>query len=432
MKLSVVIVPALMCFAGQAQFENIGRKIEERAKQRAESRVDRTIERGFDKVEESIDNSTSMNKKDKKASKKNEKTRRESDNDDTETADSKENRQKSKEKSGSDFQIYSKFDFIPGEKVIALEDFSQDAIGDFPAKWNTNSGGEVVTITGKMGKWLKLGSDGVFYPEFLENLPENFTIEFDLFTSPTAYDFLIYFVDGGNNNLLNFHQNNMIKFKIDPLGNHYIQANDRHSGSKLFNQSQQKGFNFEDKRLCRLSIWRQKSRLRIYLNEEKLWDVPRAFEHDIPYRFVVGMDSYYVETQGFFISNLRVAVGLPDTRSKLLTEGRLVTRGITFDTGSDRIKSESYGVLREIAQVLIENPEVSIKIIGHTDSDGKPEMNLELSRKRAEAVARSLHQDFKIDAKRMTTEGKGASEPVEPNTTPQGKANNRRVEFVKL
>jgi outer membrane protein OmpA-like peptidoglycan-associated protein len=122
----------------------------------------------------------------------------------------------------------------------------------------------------------------------------------------------------------------------------------------------------------------------------------------------------------------------PDTRSKLLTDGKLITRGITFDVGSDKIKPESYGVLKEIAQILTENPTVKIKIVGHTDSDGDANKNLELSKKRADAISKVLSKEFKIDASRMQTDGQGATEPSEPNTTPQGKANNRRVEFIKL
>lgn len=127
-----------------------------------------------------------------------------------------------------------------------------------------------------------------------------------------------------------------------------------------------------------------------------------------------------------------MAAGLPDTRSKLLTEGKFVTHGILFDVNSDRIKPQSYGVLKDIASVLSENSSVAVKIIGHTDSDGNAAANLDLSQRRAEAVKVSLIKDFGIDASRLQTDGKGASQPVDSNNTAEGKANNRRVEFVKL
>jgi len=82
------------------------------------------------------------------------------------------------------FQSFSKFDFVPGEKIVAMEDFTQDAIGDFPAKWNTNASGEIVTLAGQTGRWLKLTKAGFFTSDFITELPENVTVEFDLFVRP--------------------------------------------------------------------------------------------------------------------------------------------------------------------------------------------------------------------------------------------------------
>ena len=75
---------------------------------------------------------------------------------------------------------YSRYDFVPGDKIIAYEDFSSTAIGDFPLKWNTNATAEIVTLSNKPGKWFKINKQSVFHPEFITNLPENFTLEFDL------------------------------------------------------------------------------------------------------------------------------------------------------------------------------------------------------------------------------------------------------------
>lgn len=108
------------------------------------------------------------------------------------------------------------------------------------------------------------------------------------------------------------------------------------------------------------------------------------------------------------------------------------SRGILFDVNSEKIKPESFGTLKEIAAVLKENSSVRVTIIGHTDADGDAKKNLDLSKRRAASVKNSLAKDFGIDAGRMQTGGKGASVPASPNTTAEGKANNRRVEFIKL
>src|SRR4029079_12515162 len=133
----------------------------------------------------------------------------------------------------------------------------------------------------------------------------------------------------------------------------------------------------------------------------------------------------------YFLGSLRVATGAPDTRNKLVTEGKWVTHGILFDSGSDRVKGESYGALKEIASVLTENAALKVQIVGHTDSDGGDAVNLDLSKRRAASVKTALVGEFKIDAARLDVDGKGESQPIDKNDTAAGKANNRRVEFIK-
>jgi outer membrane protein OmpA-like peptidoglycan-associated protein len=167
------------------------------------------------------------------------------------------------------------------------------------------------------------------------------------------------------------------------------------------------------------------------MNQEKVWDLPRAAVATAKFNFILfnlhGVDS----GMEYYISNLRVATGAPDTRNKILTEGKWVTRGILFDVNSDRIKGESYGSLKEIAGVLTENADLKVQIVGHTDADGEEAANLDLSKRRAAAVRSALAKEFAIAEARMETDGKGESQPVDKNDSPAGKANNRRVEFIK-
>jgi len=143
-------------------------------------------------------------------------------------------------------------------------------------------------------------------------------------------------------------------------------------------------------------------------------------------------NTFYVKDREVFVTDLRVASGLPDTRSKLLTEGKFVTSGILFDTNSDVIKPVSYAILKEIGQTLTDNPAVKIRVTGHTDSQGDDQSNLTLSGKRAAAVKAALVTNWNIDEARIDTDGRGESQPIADNATAEGRANNRRVEFVKL
>lgn len=199
------------------------------------------------------------------------------------------------------------------------------------------------------------------------------------------------------------------------------------------NQKDDDFFDQNKNKIARLSFSFQKQRVRFWINENKIFDLPRLLMPDLV------IDQIRLTTEEtddqkpyFFISNLRFAVGQPDMRSKLLTEGKLVTRGILFDVNSDKIKPESYGTLKEIAKVLQDNKDVRVKIVGHTDSDGSNESNLDLSKRRSASVKNALTTEFGIEAARMETDGKGEMEPVVDNNTPEGKANNRRVEFIKL
>jgi outer membrane protein OmpA-like peptidoglycan-associated protein len=177
-------------------------------------------------------------------------------------------------------------------------------------------------------------------------------------------------------------------------------------------------------------VWVQKRRLRIYHRGQKVVDLPTILYDGIKYnrlRF-----SNWGGQGVPYITNLRFTTAKPDMRSKLLTEGKIVSYGIYFNVNSDKVKPESYGTLKEIAQVLTENPTVRIKIVGHTDGDGDAAKNLDLSKRRAASVKSELVNTFTISAARIETDGKGETAPIAGNDTPANKAQNRRVEFIKL
>jgi outer membrane protein OmpA-like peptidoglycan-associated protein len=335
-------------------------------------------------------------------------------------------------------EAYSKYDFVPGEKVIFYEDFSQDAVGDFPALWNTNGSAEVVTTNLFPGNWMKFVMDECVWTDELLKLPENYTIEFDVIPigglegagmsgyhlklmqakNAKAWDSGATPGEGG------------FQFKVEYYGtpryNTWFLKEDcrqlQLSGSKDDENLKQK-----INQKYNIAIWVKKSRIRLYQNENKIFDLPKAFATDC-----LKPDRIRFEQGAAMISNIRIAVGAPDMRNKLMTEGKLVTYGIYFDVNKDVVKPESYGTLKEIAAILNEVPDVKVKILGHTDTDGQDAANLDLSKRRAASVKAELAKNFGVNADRLETDGMGESQPVAPNDTPSNKALNRRVEFVKL
>lgn len=347
--------------------------------------------------------------------------------------------------SGTNFSVYSKFDFVPGEKVMVFEDFSQEAIGDFPANWNTNASGEIVTVDGYSGKWLMINSTGVYMPENIKHLPENFTLEFDLMCNPTfrytssPFSFALaslkspqeYVVweqgTGGRKGFLTWVIPNSPSGKSGKAGYNYYNDNGEDEG-----QRETSRFHGLTKNNVKVSIWRQKSRVRVYLDEEKIVDVARGLNSGDYNAFVLSLSTAKTAPDQYLISNIRLAVGAPDTRNKLLEEGNFVTTGILFEVNSAEILPSSYGVLKEIAETLRSDPSVRIRIIGHTDSDGDATANKELSERRAAAVKKALGMEFNIAPERMEISGKGEGNPISDNKTSEGKFQNRRVEFMRL
>jgi OOP family OmpA-OmpF porin len=336
-------------------------------------------------------------------------------------------------------KTYSKYDFVPGAKILGYDDFSTEAVGDFPAKWTTNASGEVMTVDNHEGKWLNISKQGYFLPEFIKSLPDNFTIEYDMLFLPPEKR------DGANTAVVGLQLINKAGktaydygpdrsyFEVDPYMENINVATYTKMGDKLLaNEFNVKGLNRNAVLNYHIAVWRQKNRLRVYLNETKVVDVPSLLSPDIKYNTVRFATSLNNDGSTWLISNFKFATGLPDTRNKLITEGKFSTTGILFDVRASTIKAPSYGTLKDIAAVLKENSDLRVKIIGYTDSDGNDASNLELSKRRADAVKDILVKEFGIDEGRMQTDGKGATQPIVPNTSPEGKAQNRRVEFIKI
>ena len=184
-----------------------------------------------------------------------------------------------------------------------------------------------------------------------------------------------------------------------------------------------------------VSIQVQKERFRTWINEEKLFDVPKGVPAGVIMNqvyFEVGYTNYKEDQYAVYVSNIKVATGKPDTRHKLVEEGKFSTTGMLFDFQSAVIKLESYAGVKVIAGVLKENASIRIKVVGHTSSDGDDRANMEPSKKRSAAVKDMLVNEFGLDASRLETEGKGETQPVADNKTQEGKMLNRRVEFIKL
>ncbi len=112
--------------------------------------------------------------------------------------------------------------------------------------------------------------------------------------------------------------------------------------------------------------------------------------------------------------------------------GRIALYGILFDTAKADLKPESEPALAEIAALLRADAKLAVLIVGHTDNQGAFDYNVDLSRRRADAVVKALSATYKVDPKRLRAAGAGMIAPAAANDAEDGRARNRRVEVVKL
>lgn len=423
-KLFLMLCFLALTFYSEAQIKGIFDRAKQKAANKASEKVDKTIDKSTD---------PSSGKTEKPPT---ETEKKPTDNNDAAGTAKPENDTEKKEPAS--IKAYSKYDFVPGEKIVVFEDFAQDAVGDFPDKWNTNASAEIVSIESLQGKWLKINKQGIYMPGFIDSLPENFTLEYDLLCDNPGrvWGFYSSFTTLPDRNRPENWQmtDNRFTFIVAayPDGNSTSTVERRKnavSEGAVGTGTKQ----FSDKtKPVHIAIWRQKERIRIYFNQEKVWDLPKAFAPNALYNSLVYWLQGGTDDGNFYLANLRLAVGLPDIRNKILTQNKWVTHGILFDVNSANIKPESYGTLKEMANVLKEFADLKVKIVGHTDADGSDAANLDLSKRRAASVKAALAKEFSIDESRMETDGKGESEPIDKNDNPAGKANNRRVEFIKI
>lgn len=435
-KLVVSTIVFLFVFSNQtveAQFlKKLKKKVERKVEQKIDKEVDKEIDKTLDgdkKTEEKVE---------EKAEETTEKTEKEV----SEIEKKTETKQTIEQQSNisDNLEIYSKFDYVPGDKLLFFEDFSKDFVGDLPSKWNTNGSGAIVRLNKVEGNWFELKAGyRLFVIPDIDELPQDYTIEFDMLTSgltnKTSSGARLHVVLSDTNAFSSGKAHYAsTSLPLGQYGAFSINAYNYFDGrGGAINSHLTADIRDEVKNQPHIAISVTKKRYRLWVNEVKYIDIPRFIEKlDVLNYLKFHVYGLKDGEERVFIKNIKVAEGGVDLRRKLLSEGKISTNGILFDSGSDKIKSQSYGIIRQISQVLLQDESIKLNIIGHTDADGDDSSNLELSKKRAAAVKTALINIYKISGDRLQTDGKGESIPVGDNNTVDGKAQNRRVEFVKI
>lgn len=426
----------------QAQFlKKLKNRAEEAAKEavirKTEEKVSRETEKTMDTI---LDGDIVKKKKNDKSSDQDE-NQNDDMNENNETSDSSDANSEDSEQvaDANNFGVYSNFTFVPGSKLLFYDDFATDAIGDFPANWETGGSGEVVTTNNSERKWLSLVRRSGYMPTMENKLPENYTIEFDLTnngygTGKPSSKLHFFFMTkkayaGGSGGTLAdveilLSTNGFNVSQVSNFGGE-VEVKVGSSINRVFPEYLNN--------TVHISIAVNKKRLRMWVNEEKMIDSPNLLQANIGDYFIIQAMDVLPESGHFVgVSNFRISEATEDLRSLLLKNGKFSTTGIYFETDSWIVKKESYGILLDIANMLRDNDDINLQIVGHTDSQGKDDYNQMLSENRAEKVKQILVEDFGIREDRLQFMGKGETEAVDDNNTEKGRANNRRVEFIKI
>lgn len=310
------------------------------------------------------------------------------------------------------------YDFVPGDRVLFFDDFSEDHVGDLPSHLDIQNGNvTVVDLGGK--KYLRTVTGGTALITLPEALPQRFTIEVTFHRS------------GGNGMGLYFHigqgsDDQNLDLRCDSPGDASISGfgatkNQKESGE------QAPGIGDNDFQTCRYMV--DSGYVKAYVNNVRVGQLNGLV---IARGKTITMDLANANDNGALITDLRIAEGGKPLYDALAAAGHVSTHGILFASGSATIEGESTPTLKEIGDMLKAHADLKLMIEGHTDNVGAAAANQTLSEQRAAAVKQFLVSTYGIDAARLQTKGYGSSKPISPNTTPEGRQNNRRVELVKL
>ena len=414
----------VVAFAATADAQGFLKRLKDRALNSAENAISNKVDsKIYEETNDAMDDAL-----DGKKSKKSKK----SSSDDEEEAVAEGEAPAAKKKTAQGEEVKS--DFVPGTVVIFEDNLQGEQMGEFPSKWDLiENNAEVAKMNGKMAIKFEHGSNTEITPLIKDGnkkyLPEFYTLEFDFFATGkedtnTAYRLYLNSENDRHNSSIWFSQDRMTWDIQKPNSDDNVNGN----------------ASLED--IMELNDWNHfalsfnKRALKVYVNGKRIINIPNA----------KAMDWFSVETEFWedhidYITNIRLAKGgvaLYERNEQSMTAiekaiaetGKFVTNNILFETSKATLKPESMAEIQKVADYMKKNPGARFEVQGHTDNQGSDAINDPLSQQRAEAVVKAL-EGLGCDPFNLRPVGKGSHEPVADNSTDAGRAQNRRVEFIK-
>lgn len=398
------------------------KRIGESAARAAENAVSNKVN---EKVREGIDGAFDKNKKNKN---KDAEQAEEADDEEEATPQSSK---KSKAKQPRTIEAaYAKCDFVSGDEIIFDDDLAGEQLGEFPSKWDLIGGvSEVVKFDGKMA--LDFQDNTTRVAPLMKNprnyLTDEFTVECDFFAGDNSTieeglysrsHYRMDFISEEDGRVMEFYWHTA---DVKEVQCWYTSTNGDGRSSEADISAL-----LVDGEWNHLSISFNKRAFKAYINGTRVINIPNMKAPNY-----LELESRLWSDHGVnYVTNFRICKGAVPLYDRLTTDGKIITYGITFDTGKATIKPESMSEINRIKNLMDEDESLNFEVQGHCDATGSAATNQKLSQERAEAIVAKL-VEMGIDESRLTASGKGSSEPIADNSTDEGRAKNRRVEFVK-
>ena len=434
MKRIVIILMVLAFACAPASAQSMLGRLKERAKNAVENAVGNKVEEGINNV---INGKGKNQEKGQEAAK---------------AADPQEAEEGDKVVNEAvDFaQIQAKSDFKRGGTVFFNDELKGEQMGEFPSKWDLLSGSEVEVVNIKGVNAIKM-EGGRIQPLMEEKyyLPEEFTIEFDVLSQPAqegsswdaTLDIVLKAEDGYN--AFDIRTSVETHTLNNPSGGYYgigwgwgaYNPNGDKISGEPGTAAIAKVFKKNDWNHIAISF--NKRAFKMYLNYERIVNIPNMKQPRSWY-----MEGSSDSNKGVYVANIVMAKGAVELYERNATDyssavekaivetGKFVTNNILFETGKATLKPESMEEIQKVADYMKKNPGARFEVQGHTDNSGSDKVNDPLSQERAEAVVKAL-EGLGVDPFNLRAVGKGSHEPVADNGTDEGRAKNRRVEFIK-
>ena len=410
-KLFFMLIVAFACAGtadAQGWLKKLGKVAEDAAKRTVESNVDR-------KTSQAVDDAMNPDA-DRKSSKKSSSSDGDASYDEEEVEPQEEN------------ATYEQTDFVPGAVAFFEDNLQNEQMGEFPSKWDLIEGSTDVAIM--KGKKCIHFEPGTRIEPLMTNqqsyIPDVFTLEFDFWMNDpktemsNCYELEFKDADGGDVYEIRIGESYS---KLEVTCRFMSTTGDwRDSGGGKTWEMKKNDWNH-------FAMSFNKRALKIYINNKRVINIPNC-------KSAVRMKIHQADWGGFhgnknYMTNFRYAKGAMELYEQKVTDMSAVEKAIA-ETGKFKatLKPESMEEIQKVADYMKKNPSARFEVQGHTDNQGSDKINDPLSQQRAEAVVKAL-EGLGCDPFNMRAVGKGSHEPVADNATEDGRAKNRRVEFIK-